>query len=164
MASGIIPSAGFTRTLFSVEEAMIVNMDFPFLMFCTGDERSPDSQSALCVKSERIFFFVLCLLLPFGEKKKFPASHFIGFVLFPVVLTFTLHDIRTRIISNKFSHFITPGWNAEGLWLPGRLDVEWMLPLSSFLFEFIYLYECAYGHSPVFNGEYTSGQLVQQNT
>jgi len=54
MASGIIPSTGLARTLFSVEEAMIINRDLPFLMFCTGDEESPDSQGALCIKTERI--------------------------------------------------------------------------------------------------------------
>jgi len=82
---------------------MVVNMDLPFLMFCTGDEESPGSQRALRVKTERIYFFICFLLLPFGKKKGggFPASRFIGFALF--VLTFTLHDIRTRIMNNKFS-------------------------------------------------------------
>jgi len=51
MVPGIIPSTGFARTLFSVEEAMIVNMDLPFLMFCIDDEESPGSQSALPVKN-----------------------------------------------------------------------------------------------------------------
>jgi hypothetical protein len=66
MASGIIPSTGFVRTLFSVEEAMIVNMDLPSLMFCTGDEESPDLQRVLCVKAGRIYFFISFLLLSFG--------------------------------------------------------------------------------------------------
>jgi hypothetical protein len=35
MVSGNIPSTGFARTLFSVEESMIVNMDLPLMMFCT---------------------------------------------------------------------------------------------------------------------------------
>jgi len=61
MVSGIVPNTGFTRTLFSVEEAMIVNMDLPLLMLCSGDEESPDSQRDLRVKTERIYFFI-CFL------------------------------------------------------------------------------------------------------
>jgi hypothetical protein len=35
-------------------------------MFCTGDEESPDSHNALCLKTGRIYFFISFLLLPFG--------------------------------------------------------------------------------------------------
>jgi hypothetical protein len=86
MVPGIIPSTGFAGTLFSVEEAMIVNMDLPLLTLCNGDEESPESQRDLRVKTERIYFFICFLLLLFGTKKGFPASRFIGFVLFPAAL------------------------------------------------------------------------------
>ena len=145
MVSGITPSTGSGRTLFSVEEAMIVNMDLPLR---AGDEESPESQRDLHVKTETIYFFICFLLLLFGKKKEgFPASRFIGFVLFPVVLVYTFRDIRTCIISNKFSQIITPGWNTE------RLDVEWVGPVATLLFELIYLYEGAYGQSPKFTRE-----------
>jgi hypothetical protein len=83
MASGIIPRTGFARSLFSVEEAMIVNMNLPFLMFRAGDEESPDSHRALCLQTGRIYFFISFLSLPFGLKKRFPASRFVEFFTFP---------------------------------------------------------------------------------
>ena len=67
MVSGITPSTGSGRTLFSVEEAMIVNMDLPLR---AGDEESPESQRDLHVKTETIYFFICFLLMLFGKKKR----------------------------------------------------------------------------------------------
>jgi hypothetical protein len=143
---------------------MIVNTDFPVPGVLHRWWRIAWlTEGSLC-KIWTDFFLRPFPFIALWRKKKVSCVTFHWICTFPRRINFTLYDIRTRIISNKFSQFITPGWNAESLWLPGRLDVEWMLPVSIFLFELISLYERAYGHSSVCNAEYKSGKLVQNNT